>query len=71
MAASSVTGVSGPGMSHGRYNPAMHVGCGCGGKVVEQPVLPPRRSVCSVNYAVGQRSSHSICNRAVKRVVCN
>lgn len=53
MGATSVTGVSGPGMSNGKFKPANNNGCGCGGKPKQSPVTTPSKNVCKVRYKTG------------------
>lgn len=50
MGATSTTGVSGPGMSHGRYKPELHSACHCCGNSTEnQPTEKPKLG-CVTNY---------------------
>lgn len=52
MGATSVTGVSGPGDSHGVYKPDLHCGgcsCSCQGDNCEPPTVRPRES-CYIAY---------------------
>jgi hypothetical protein len=71
MGAKSVTGVSGPGESHGRYKPDNNCGCGCGcnkGKC-DKPVSSPAKLGCYVRtraqgigaYKTGSSSSIQVC----------
>lgn len=46
MGATSVTGVSGPGDSDGKYKPENNCGCGCGGE--EEEKKPPVKLGCYV-----------------------
>jgi hypothetical protein len=51
MGASSVTGVSGAGDSHGKFKPENSGSCGCGGGgQTVTPAVKVRKSVCSVSY---------------------
>jgi hypothetical protein len=61
MGASSVTGVSGPGASQGKYKPELHCGgCGCGGDGDETPTRTPNRPGCVVNSKGTQKTSINV-----------
>jgi hypothetical protein len=55
MPASSVTGLSGPGMSHGVYKPENTTGCNCGSNPPPTLVPPPNHTVCAVRI----RTAHA------------
>lgn len=55
MGATSVTGVSGPGDSYGKYKPELHCGgcaCGCGSNCEPEAVEQPR-TTCYLTYKSG------------------
>ena len=56
MAAYSVTGVSGPGLSFGMWKPESNTGCNCGKGT---PAIPstPSKTVCATRLRVGNKSS--------------
>ena len=71
MAAFSVTGLSGPGASNGKYKPELQCGgCGCGAADPEPiPVKPP--TYCTVKYGAGKKAvSHASSSGAISRGVC-
>lgn len=56
MGATSVTGVSGPGESHGLYKPELHCGgcgCGCGKANCNETTTPPSSIGCYIVNRAG------------------
>jgi hypothetical protein len=49
MGASSVTGISGPGDSHGQQKPKNHCGCGCCNNFTEEEHQAIMKRGCVVN----------------------
>lgn len=59
MGASSVTGVSGPGDSKGKFKPDNNCGCGCGCKKGDcLPPAPPVKIGCYVSLKTGGSVYH-------------
>ena len=56
MGASSITGVSGPGMSNGLWKPENNTGCGCG-KGVTPPPSNPIKPPCHINITTGNTTT--------------
>lgn len=72
MGASSVTGLSGPGDSHGMYNCAnsscSSCGCGCG---KEEPEVEKRKQRCYTKLVVGSRTKVKAGYSSTKIRVCS
>ena len=68
MAASSVTGVSGPGDSLGRYKPENSCGCGCGSTedtgttpIVKRGCYTTLNVNCPSSYKIGGNYGIKVC----------
>jgi hypothetical protein len=70
MAASSVTGLSGPGMSHGLYKPENHRGCNCGGKPSTPVETVVVKTLCAVRVVTGGTVGVNAGQRPVGTRVC-
>ena len=69
MGATSVTGVSGPGDSEGKYKPANNCGCGCGDQDEEEPRERVKLG-CYTRYSTQGSTTHSVCRGGVSTKVC-
>ena len=71
MGASSVTGLSGPGDSHGKYNCANSscgsCGCGCG---KEEREVEPKKCKCYTKIVVGSKTKVKVGCKATRLRVC-
>jgi hypothetical protein len=69
MGATSVTGVSGPGESNGKYKPDNNCGCGCGKKDEDEPQEKIKLG-CYVKHQTQGFSGYNSCTNSVNIKVC-
>lgn len=70
MGASSVTGVSGPGASGGKYKPDNSCGCGGCGKNEEEAVVS-KKTYCATRYTATQGTTKYVVSNGSSRIkVC-
>lgn len=70
MIASSVTGVSGPGESNGKYKPANNCSCGCCGSTEEETTPVIIKNGCYKNYKLCKCTPISKSSNALKIKTC-